>query len=218
MSIFIGSSAVSAVYIGSSAVSAVYQGSTKIWPLTAPGPTFTFYDNFERSSIGSSWSGSGGLIDGTAPHRHLKKNTSAGQAEYWTTQNFSSDNLAVHATIGPVHDSQQAASILIGSSSNYIFCEFSQSHGILGYYNGGSSWPQLANFGGQPWTDGDTLIFKRSGNTITVQRNSTVLATASSSQAKGVGKRKIALGVRMNEAFWTKWYGPTFDDVGVAVS
>lgn len=212
--IYLGGTEISEIYIGTERPAAIYVGTEKIWPTDSePAPSWDFFDDFERASIGSAWTGSGGLIAGTAPNRHLKKNTSSGSADYWTAQQFSSDDLTVRATLGPVADPQQKAAILLGSTAQNIYVEFSQQTGIIGAYNG-TSWSTLNNFGAIAWAAGDVIEVRRRGTTISVLRNGTQIASASSSVAIGSAYRRVALSVKANNVFIV-FYGPTFDDVGI---
>lgn len=209
--ISIGGTEISEIYIGTERPAAIYVGTEKIWPTdTEPAPVWDFFDDFNRTAIGSAWTGSGGLIADGA----LKKNTSSGSADYWTAQQFSSDDLTVRATLGPVTDAQQKAAILIGSTAQNIYVEFSKQTGILGAYNG-TSWSTLVNFGAIAWAAGDVIEVRRRGTTITVLRNGTTIATASSSVAIGSAHRRVALSVKANTVFIATFYGPTFDEVGI---
>lgn len=212
--IYSGSTPVAGVYLGDRPVSAVYRGSSKIWPPDTPGeptpPTYAFYDDFERATIGSDWQGSGGVIDNGA----LKKSTTAGNADYWTTRQFDTDDLDVTVTLGPIGDRQQPISVLLGSSAQYIYVEFSQSSGVLGAYDG-STWNILHDYGAISWAEGDTLRVIRSGTTVTMYRNGAEVSTVTTSVALGTAFRRVGLTVRMAENFFTKWYGPTVDAIGV---
>lgn len=211
MSLNIGGKPVSNVYLGDSQVSGIYLGSKEIWT----SRFWDFEDDFERSSIGSAWQGSGGVIAGTAPNRHLKKNNTAGSTAYWTAQQFGGDDFVIEALIGPVLDSQQAASIMWGTPNEYLYVEFSKTrNNIIGDYDGWA-WNTRANLPQQSWTEGDTIRVERTGTTVNVFRNGSLLATATSSLARGVGKRRAALSVRMDKNYLLSWYGPTFDEVRV---
>lgn len=215
--IYLGGTEISGsdIYIGTERPAAIYVGTEQIWPTdTEPAPSWDFFDDFERTSIGSAWTGSGGLIAGTAPNRHLKKNTSAGSADYWTVQQFSSDDLTVRATLGPVDDLQQRASVILGSPAQYVYIEFSKSGGQIGDYNG-TSWTQRASVPVLSWAAGDVIEVRRRGTTISVLRNGTQIASGSSSIAIGSAYRRVALSVRMAVNLFVNWYGPTFDDVGI---
>jgi len=213
--IYSGSTPVDGVYIGDRAVSAVYQGSAKIWPPDDGGgepqpPQYAFYDNFERTTIGPDWQGSGGLIDAGA----LKKNTTPGSADYWTTRQFDTDDLDVTVTLGPIADWQQPVSIMLGSPAQYIYAEFSKSSGVFGAYDG-SAWHILHDYGALPWAVGDTVRVIRSGTTVTMYRNGGEVGTVTTSVALGTAFRHVGLSVRMAENLFVKWYGPTIDAVGV---
>lgn len=209
--IYLGGIEISDIYLGTERPSAIYVGTEKVWPAdTEPAPSWDFFDDFNRASIGSSWTGSGALIEAGA----LKKNSTAGSADYWTAQQFSSDDLTVRATLGEVQDRQQAASILIGSPSQYAYIEFGKSGGAIGDYDG-TRWNSRATVPAQAWTAGDVIEVRRRGTAITVLRNGTVIASASSSQGIGPAHRRVALSVRMARNLFINWYGPTIDSVGI---
>ena len=211
MSIHIDGQGIGAIYVGGQPVAEVYRGADLVWS----AQSWDFFDDFERSTIGSAWQGSGGLIDGTAPNRHLKKNTSAGNTAYWTVQQFDGDDFVVEALLGPVQDAQQAGSIVWGSPTDYVFVEFSKSgNNIIGDYNG-SVWTTRASLPAQQWDAGDVIRVERTGTTVRAFRNGTLLATGTSTLGRGAGKRRMALGVRMALNFFIRWYGPTFDEVRV---
>ena len=199
------------IYAGNKPIKEVYAGSSKVWSRES----WDFFDDFERSSIGSDWQGSGGLIDGAAPNRHLKKNTSAGNTTYWTTRQFDGDDFVVEALLGPVQDAQQVGSILWGNPNEYVFVEFSKSgNNIIGDYNG-SAWTTRATLPAQQWAEGDIIRVERTGTTVRAFRNGAPLATGTSTLGRGAGNRRMALGVRMALNFFIRWYGPTFDEVRV---
>lgn len=211
MSLNIGGDPVSNVYLGDSQVSGIYLGSKEIWT----SRFWDFEDDFERSSIGSAWQGSGGVIAGTAPNRHLKKNNSVGSTNYWTVQQFGGDDFVVEALLGPVLDSQQAASIMWGTTNEYVYVEFSKTRSnIIGDYDGWA-WNTRASLPQQSWTEGDIIRVERTGNVVNVFRNGSLLASAISNVARGVGKRRLALSVRMDKNYLLSWYGPTYDEVRV---
>lgn len=195
------------VRLGGTPVREVYLGAELLWPTAQ----WDFHDDFERASIGSAWTGSGGVIENGA----LKKNTTAGNTTYWTVQQFGGDDFVVEALLGPVADSVQAGSISWGAPDDYIFVEFSKSgNNIIGDYNG-SVWATRASLPAQQWAAGDVIRVERTGTTVRVLRNGTLLATATSTLGRGEGKRRMALGVRMALNFFVRWYGPTFDEVRV---
>lgn len=194
-------------FVGADPVREVYLGADLLWPTDV----WDFHDDFERTSIGSAWTGSGGVIDNGA----LKKNTTAGNTTYWTVQQFDGDDFVVEALLGPVQDSQQAGSILWGTSNDYVFVEFSKSgNNLIGDYNG-SVWSTRATLPARQWDAGDVIRVERTGTTVRAFRNGALLATGTSSLGRGAGKRRMALGVRMALNFFIRWYGPTFDEVRV---
>lgn len=210
----IGSEEPQEVRLGGTPVREVYLGSELLWPTEQ----WDFFDDFERSTVGSAWQGSGGVIAGTAPNRHLKKNTSAGSTSYWTSQQFDGDDFVAEALLGPVQDAQQAGSILWGNPQEYLYVEFSKTaNNLIGDYNG-SVWTRRADLPAQSWGEGDVIRVERTGTTVRVSRNGTLLATATSTLARGVGKRRFGLSVRMDLNFFVRWYGPTFDEVRARTS
>lgn len=215
MSLYIGPDEVSAVYIGGTLASAVYIGDVKIWPTGgAPVESWDFVDDFERTSIGTTdWTGSGALIAGTAPYRYLRKNSTAGSADYWTTRQFASDDLELEGLIGPIMDLQQVAAIIFGSPSRYVALEFSKSNTKAFAYDG-SGWPLLRDFGAIPWAEGDLIRLKRSGSTFTLYRNGTSLGTFTSAEGMGPTHRRVGINVRMALNV-ISWYGPTWDKVSM---
>lgn len=209
--IYLGGTEISEIYIGTERPSAIYVGTEKIWPTdTEPAPSWDFFDDFNRTAIGSAWTGSGGLIDNGA----LKKNSSSGSADYWTAQQFSSDDFTIETVLGPVTDPQQKAAILIGSSAQNIYVEFSQRTGIIGAYNG-SSWSTLNNFGAIAWAEGDVIRVERIGSAIRLYRNSSLIASATSSVALGAAHRRVGLSVKADRVIIVTFYGPTFDSIGI---
>lgn len=210
MPIYTGSHPIKGVYAGSHPIKEVYAGSRLVWA----AKTWDWIDDFERASIGTAWTGSGALITGTAPNRYLRKNTAAGSADLWTAQQFSTDDIEVEAVLGPVPDAQQRAAIMLGSSAQNIYVEFGQQFGIIGDYNG-SAWTTRTTFGGRTWAQGDIINVRRSFNTITVSRNGSEIATATSTVAKGTNFRRVALSVKMAVNIFA-FYGPGFDTVKIA--
>lgn len=209
MSLNIGGSPVSNVYLGDSQVSGIYLGSQEIWT----SRYWDFEDDFERSSIGSAWEGSGGVIAGSAPNRHLKKDASNGSSDYWTVQPFSGDNFVVEALLGPVQSSDQAGSIIWGNFNEYVFVEFSKSrNNVISDYDG-RVWTARATFPNQAWDEGDVVRVERTGNVVSVYRNGSLLASAISNLARGAGKRRLGISVRKHSDIWRSYYGPTYDEV-----
>lgn len=214
MSIYIGPDEVSAVYVGDTLASAVYVGDVKIWPTGAPPvESWDFVDDFERTTIGSAWTGSGAIIAGTAPNRHLKKNSTAGSSDYWTTEQFASDDLEAEGLIGPIADLNQPAAIIFGSTSRYVAVEFSLA-GTKAIHYDGQGWPLLRDFGVIGWAEGDLIRLKRSGSTFTLYRNGSSLGTFTSSEGIGSAYRRVGLNVRMARNIIT-WYGPTWDRISI---
>lgn len=209
MPVYGGSLGIGAVNAGGYPIASIYAGSQLVWS----AETWDFHDDFERSSIGSAWTGSGGVIAGSAPNRYLRKNTTAGSADYWTAQQFTSDDIEVLAKIGVVGDVSQLAAVVYGNSNQYVSIEFSQSAMRAVTYNG-STWSTVYTFVSQYWDQGDTLRIRRTGNVFQVWRNGTLLGSFSTSIARGVTYRRVALNVRMAVNIFS-WYGPGFDDVRI---
>jgi hypothetical protein len=175
-------------------------------------PSWAFFDDFERSTIGANWQGSGALIE----LGRLKKNTTNGSADYWTSQQFAGDDLYVRTVLGPIQDAQQRASIILGSPSTYVFVEFSKTGGIIGDYDGWT-WTTRATIPSLALATGDVIEVSRVGTTVTLKHNGATVATATSTQGRGVGNRRVGLSVRRDSNFFGTFYGPTFDEVGVRV-
>lgn len=209
MGIHIGGQGIGSIFVGGQPVAEVYRGADLVWS----AQSWDLFDDFERSTIGSAWQGSGGLIDGTAPNRHLKKNTSAGGAMYWTTHEFDGDDMVVEALLGPVQDAQQRASIILGAPNSHVYVEFSRTgNNMIGDYNG-STWTSRANLPAQSWGEGDVIRVERVDSSVSVYRNGTRLTGAITQEGRGAGRRRIALSVHMALNFFVRWYGPTFNEV-----
>lgn len=210
MAIYLGDQPPSAIYLGVQPVSAIYLGDQKIWPTSTPDPVYTFYDDFNRTTIGAAWTGAGAVI----VNGELKKNATNGSADYYTATQFATDDLDVTAVVGTVTDPAQRASILLGSPAQYIYAEVSANGGIIGDYNG-SVWTTRANVPAG-LASGDTLRLRRQGTTVTLSRNGTTIATATSSVALGPSFRRVGLSVRRDSNVLGTYYGPTWTSVGVA--
>lgn len=202
----IGNTDVTEVSTGSTPVQRIYSGSDLVWE----AESWDFHDDFERTSIGSAWSGSGAVIDNGA----LKKNTSAGEAIYFSTQQFSSDDFTIEVRLGPVQDLQQFAGVGFGSANNYITIDFNQVETKAVYYDG-ISWIRVLTFPVQVWDEGDILRWERRGTRSDVWRNGTHIGTFYDSHGMGAGNRSMRLTVNMALNFFLRFYGPTFDDVRV---
>lgn len=209
--IYLGATAPSAIYLGASPVSAIYLGDVKIWPVGTTGPTYELYDDFERTSIGSAWTGSGAIISSG----QLKKSRVTGSADLWSAVQLAADDLDVTVTIGDVTDAVQRASLLVGSSAAYIYFDFCHNDWILGAYDG-TTWTNLTTGGAIAWTKGDKLRLTRVGSLIVVYRNGVQLASVTSSVAIGAAYRRIGFTVRSWAGFFTPtYYGPLIDAVAV---
>lgn len=199
------------MYLGAQRLAGVYVGSTSVWSTLQ----WLFYDDFERTTLGSNWVSTGGavLVNG-----ELKKNTTAGSSDNWTAQTFPGDNLHVRATLGEVTDPDQRASVVIGSPSRYVYAEFSTNGGQIGDYDG-SYWTWRADVPALPWAAGDRIDMIRAGTSIGVYRNLQLVAQATSSVALGASYRRVNLSVRVNVVGgFLRYYGPTFEDVRIRVN
>lgn len=207
MSIHIGGADIGAVYVGGQPVAEVYRGADLVWS----AQSWDFFDDFERSTIGSAWQGSGGVIvDGA-----LKKNTSAGTARYMISQRFDSDDLTVEVVIGTTQDRVQPAVILIGDlpDGDFVALSFSKDRFHAFGFDGG--WPGYGDFPLQPLADGDKITLSRTGTQFTVLYNGTQIGTFTSALARGAGYRRVGVEVKMALNFFIQWYGPTIDAISV---
>lgn len=213
MPIHFGGSKIGQVFFGSQPIKEVYAGSQLVWS----AEKWDFEDDFERALIGSDWSGSGGVIAGSAPNRHLKKNTSAGSADYWTVRQFDTDDIEVETVLGPVDVGHVRAAILVGNpQGTYIYVEYQANGGTLSHYTG-SQWQQFAPVSAKPggYTQGDVVVLKRTGTLVEFIVNGQVLGSGTSTHGRGVGSRRVALSVRSLVEFFIPRYGPTYDRVRI---
>lgn len=196
-----------AIYVGNKPIKEVYAGSSKVWSRES----WDFFDDFERSSIGSAWQGSGGLIDGGA----LKKNTTAGTARYMINQRFDSDDITVEVVIGTTQDRVQPATILIGDppDGDFVALTFSKDRFHAFGFDGG--WPGYGDFPTQPLDDGDKITLSRKGTQFTVFYNDSQVGTFTTALARGAGYRRVGVEVKMALNFFVRWYGPTIDAIRV---
>ena len=207
MSIHIDGQGIGSIFVGSQPVAEVYRGADLVWS----AQSWDFFDDFERSTIGSAWQGSGGVIvDGA-----LKKNTSAGTARYMINQRFDSDDLTVEVVIGTTQDRAQPAVILIGDppDGDFVALSFSKDRFHAFGFDGG--WPGYGDFPAQPLADGDKITLSRTGTQFTVLYNGTQIGTFTSGIARGAGYRRVGVEVNMALNFFVRWYGPTIDEVRV---
>lgn len=195
------------VRLGSAPVREVYLGAELLWPTDV----WDFQDDFERSTIGSAWTGSGGLIEDGA----LKKNTTAGTARYMINRRFDSDDLTVEVVIGTTDDRVQAGVILIGDppDGDFVALSFSKERFHAFGFDGG--WPGYGELPLQPLADGDKITLTREGTQFTVLYNDNQIGTFTSALARGANYRRVGVEVKMALNFFIRWYGPTFDEVRV---
>ena len=206
MAIFEGNKRVGRVFSGDRAISRVYSGSRLVWE----SQSWDFFDDFERSTIGSAWSGSGGLIEDGA----LKKNTTAGTARYMINQRFDSDDITVEVVIGTTQDRAQPAVILIGDpDGHFVAFQFSKDRFHAFGFDGG--WPGYGDFPTQPLDDGDKVTLSRKGTQFKILYNDTQIGTFTSALARGASYRRVGVEVKMALNFFIRWYGPTIDAIRV---
>ena len=202
-----GGTGIGGVYAGSQPIASVYVGSSPVWQ----SQSWDFSDDFERSTIGSAWSGSGGLIENGA----LKKNTTAGTARYIINQRFDSDDITVEVVIGTTADRAQPATILIGDppDGDFVALQFSKDRIHAFGFDGG--WPGYGDFPTQPLDDGDKVTLSRKGTQFRVLYNDAQIGTFTSGLARGAGYRRVGVEVKMALNFFIRWYGPTIDAMRV---
>lgn len=198
---------VGSIHAGNKPIKEVYAGSSKVWSRE----TWDFFDDFERSSIGSAWQGSGGLIENGA----LKKNTTAGTARYMINQRFDSDDLTVEVVIGTTQDREQPGVILIGDPPNGDFVALSFSKNRFNAFGFDGGWPGFGDFPTQPLDDGDKITLSRKGTQFTVLYNDIQVGTFTTALARGAGYRRVGVEVKMALNFFIQWYGPTIDAIRV---
>lgn len=207
MAIFEGNKRVDRVFSGDRAISRVYSGSRLVWE----SQSWDFFDDFERSTIGSAWSGSGGLIANGA----LKKNTTAGTARYMINQRFDSDDITVEVVIGTTADRAQPAVILIGDPPDGHFVALSFSKDRFNAFGFDGGWLGYGDFPLQPLDDGDKITLSRTGTQFRVLYNDTQIGTFTSALARGASYRRVGVEVKMALNFFIQWYGPTIDAIRV---
>ena len=202
-----GGTGIGGVYAGSHPIASVYVGSSPVWS----AQSWDFVDLFERSTIGSAWSGSGGLIENGA----LKKNTTAGTGRYIINQRFDSDDITVEVVIGTTQDRAQPAVILIGDppDGHFVALQFSKDRFHAFGFDGG--WPSYGDFPAQPLDDGDKVTLSRKGTQFKVLYNDTQIGTFTSALARGASYRRVGIEVKMDMNFFIRWYGPTIDAMRV---
>lgn len=211
MPIHYGRTEIPDVYLGAQRLAGVYVGSTSVWSTMQ----WLFYDDFERTTLGSDWVSTGGAV---LTNGQLKKNTTAGSSDNWTAQTFPGDDLWVRATLGEVTDPVQVSSVSLGSPSQYVYVEFSTNGGQIGDYNG-SVWTRRTNVPALAWAAGDRIDVVRAGTSVGVYRNLSLVAQASSSVALGAAYRRVNLSVRVHvQSGFLRYYSPTFDDVRIRVN
>lgn len=212
--IYLGGTEISDIYIGTERPSAIYVGTDKIWPTdTEPAPSWDFFDDFERTSLGPDWIGTGALITAGT----LRKNTSAGSSRNWLDRTFDSDDIEIEVTIGTTMDNVQLGIMMIGSgitNDDYVMLEFSKQTMRVRTWTG--VFTTVATLPTQSLNDGAVINMKRSGNNFTVTYDGSIIGTFTSAVALGAAYRRVALTVNMANNFFVNWYGPTFDSVGVA--
>lgn len=198
--------------------SSTYTSIESIWEGTASGYNLLweknpwyFTDDFERTTLGSDWVVTGGSQISAG---QLRKNNSNGSADNWTAQSFPTDDLYVEVTLGTINGTSQRSSIALGSPDRYVFAEFSVNGGIIGDYDG-TYWSTRANIPSLSLAQGDTIVLRRWGTSITFLHNGTIRATATSSQAQGAAYRRVNLSVRRETNYYSTYYSPAFDDVKI---
>lgn len=210
---------ISGAHLNGSPVSELWLGGVKLYP-SAP-PPWSWSDSFNRSAIGSDWAGSSGEISSGV----LRAVEGAGTvAQYWSSLVAPSDNFAVEVKLGPVDEVANQSEIRIGSAAEHIGFRFNNSLAQLIRYSGVST-GVLASGAATTWPAGTVLRLARVGNSITLHRNGTLHASATSDAAQGATNRRAGLVTRCTRtgsAFpWNPYVyrrGPTFDDVTISTT
>ena len=208
MPISFGSHNIKEIVYGNQQIKEVYLGNQLVW---RKAPAWFFEDDFERTTLGANWNPASGALISAG---ELKKNNSNGSSDNWTAMTFPTDDLHVVTTLGTVTDPAQRSSIVLGSPSQYVYCEFSKNGGIIGDYDGWA-WSDRTTIPSLTIVNGSTVEVTRLGTTIRFIVNGVVRATATSSQGIGSSHRKVNLSVRRNSNIFGTYYSPTFEDVKI---
>lgn len=211
MSIHRAGREVSAIYHGSRAIKEVYHGSRKVW-----SGVDTFFDDFERSSVGPNWeTQSGAGITGTAPNRYVARTANAaGQSNMWIRRNFEYKNIEVEVTIPGGHDRNQATSIIIGEQDVlYYYIEFTNNRYVLGEYDG-VRWTNMRTIGTRTFSAGDRVGLKYVNGTLTTWHNNSSWVNTPSFELP-IANRKVGFTFRSDRVFIANFISPGLDDVTI---
>lgn len=213
MSIHRAGREVSAIYHGSRPIKEVYHGSRRVW-----SGVDTFFDDFERSSIGSAWLPYGGAtgIFGEAPNRYARRSdTSAGQSDIWTARRFEYQNIEVEITIPGGHDRAQATSIIIGERDVlYYYIEFTNNRYVLGEYDG-VRWTNLRDIGSRTFNAGDRVGLSYVNGVLSTRHNTNNFTGTTPSFTLPATNRRLGFTFRADRVFIASFYSPGVDEVTV---
>lgn len=212
MPIQFGSRKIGKIYHGEKAIKAVYRGAAKIWESVD-----IFYDDFERSSVGSGWlpyDGASGIF-GTAPDRYVRRSdTSAGQSNLWTARPFEYQNTEVEVTIPGGHDANQATSIIIGERDVlYYYIEFTNNRYDMGEYDG-VRWTNLRNVGNRTFNAGDRVGLSYVNGRLSTWHNN-VSFTNTPSYTLPAANRRVGLTFRADRVFIASFYSPGVNEITI---
>ncbi|WP_146743844.1 hypothetical protein [Corynebacterium heidelbergense] len=168
-------------------------------------------DDFNRSSLGSGYSGSG--ID-TVNSAFVRVTAGSGRWTRWTTADVAQgDDWVAETVIYDLPDPVQESGIMIGSAeSDCVAVMFCPNTLYLGYWKG-NAFTELQRLD-KPWLKaGSTVRMSRSGQLVTVDIDGSRAASGLIPAAwlQGSGTRKLFLRLNM----YRGWLGPSYYSPGL---